>query len=148
MADYCTNADLVVERPQILRKGVEDWSAQITEATVIINRSLDSRWYRSASREYNVDYREYEFDPDLLLDADVQLKRLGVYKTLQLAYQYLSKDAMEPDAFERQARRYEKLYAAELSDVLASGLNYDWDNSGAIDSTEKLMPTMRRLKRV
>jgi len=147
MADYCTNADLVAERSRIMTSGVEDWSSQIADATAIINRSLDSRWYRAACREYNIDHRDYPFNPNLLLNAAIQLKRLGVYKTLQLCYQHLSKDSVDPDAYERHAKRYREYYAAELADVLASGLDYDWDSSGSISSTERSMPTKRRLRR-
>lgn len=147
MADYCDSADLVALRPNILLLGVAAWATEITEATTIINRALETRWYRQACREYDLDYREYEFDPALLLNADAQLTRLCTYKALQLAYQKLQKDSPEEDAFERQAKNYLKLYGTELSEVLAQGLDYDWDDSGAIGDTEKLMPSMRRLKR-
>jgi hypothetical protein len=148
MASYpCTNDDLAAERPKILDYGVFDWTDKILEAKAFIDRTISARWYRAACKEYSVDYRVYEFDSDLLLNANEQLGLLCVYKTLQLIYQYLSKDTPEPDAFERNAKRYEKLYAVELSDVLANGLDYDWDSSGSIDNTEKLMPSMRRLKR-
>lgn len=148
MADYCTDDDLAAVRPKILDLGVSGWEEQIAEATAIINRVLEVRWYRQACREYGLDYREYAFNPDLLLSADTQLTRLGVYKSLQLAYLYLAKDAPDADAFERHAKNFEKLYGTELADVLASGLDYDWDESGGLYYTEKLMPSMRRLKRV
>jgi len=147
MADYCDSDDLVALRPNILLLGVASWATEITEATTIINRALEVRWYRQACREYSLDYRQYEFDPALLLSAAAQLTRIGTYKTLQLAYQKLQKDAPEADAFERQAKNYAKLYGTELSDVLAQGLDYDWDDSGAIGDTEKRMPSMRRIKR-
>lgn len=147
MADYCTNDDLVSLRPNILLLGVADWGTEITEATTMINRAIETRWYRQACREYSLDYREYAFDADLLLNAAEQLTRLCTYKALQLAYQKLQKDSPEADAFERQAKNYSKLYTTELADVLAQGLDYDWDDSGAIGDTEKRMPSMRRLKR-
>ncbi|KKM85176.1 hypothetical protein LCGC14_1291730 [marine sediment metagenome] len=147
MADYCDDDNLVALRPKILLLGVATWAPQITEATAVINRALETRWYRQACREYDLDYREYQFDPDLLLNATVQLTHLGALKSLELAYRLLTKDSPEADAFERQAENYRKLYGTELSEVLAQGLDYDWDDSGAIGDTEKLMPSMRRLKR-
>jgi hypothetical protein len=147
MADYCTDDDLAEVRPKILDLGVSGWDDQIAEATAVINRALEVRWYRTACREYSLDYREYAFDPDLLLNAGTQLTRLGTYKALQLAYLHLAKDAPDADAFERQAKNFEKLYTTELAEVLAQGLDYDWDASGAIDTTEARMPGMRRLKR-
>jgi len=145
---YCANSDLVKIRANILSLGVTDWADQIAEADSIINRALETRWYRQACREYELDYREYQFDATLLLNADTQLKRLGTYKTLQLAYIYLANETPNPDAFERQAKNFEKLYSTELADVLAQGVDYDWDESGALYYTEKRMPSMRRLKRV
>jgi len=147
MADYCTNADLAEVRPKILSLGVADWATQIAEATSIINRALEVRWYRQACKEYALDYREYQFDADLLLNASTQLNRLGVYKTLQLAYIYLAKDSPDADAFERQANTFAKLYSTELADVLAQGLDYDWDESGALYYTEKRMSSLRRTRR-
>lgn len=147
MADYCTDDDMAAVRPKILDLGVSGWDDQIAEATAIINRVLEVRWYRQACREFGLDYREYEFNPDLLLNAATQLKRLGTYKSLQLAYIHLAKDAPDSDPFERQAKNFEKLYVTELADVLAQGLDYDWDESGALYYTEKRMPSMRRLKR-
>jgi hypothetical protein len=147
MANYCDNSDLAYERPKILDYGVEDWTDRITEAVSIINRAIEINWYRAASKEYDLDYREYAFDSDLLLNASTQLKRLCVYKSLNIIYRYLSKESPEADAFERYASLYEDMYKNELSDVLAQGLDYDWDGSGAIDYTEKLMPISRRLQR-
>jgi len=147
MADYCDDDDLVAQRPKILSLGVATWATQIAEATTIINRALETRWYRQACREYELDYRAYAFDPDLLLNAADQLTRLGTFKSLELAYMVLQKDSPEADAFERHAGSYRKLYGTELAEVLAQGLDYDWDDSGAIGDTEKRMPSMRRLKR-
>lgn len=148
MADYCANSDLIVVRPKILSYGVSDWADQIAEATSIINRALETRWYRQACNEYEVDYREIPFDADLLLSASTQLTRLGVYKTLQIAYTYLTKDSPTDDGFRKQAEYFQKEYATELNEVLAQGLDYDWDESGALYYTEKRMPSMRRLQRV
>lgn len=145
---YCTDEDLVKIRPRILDLGVTNWDDQIEEADSIINRVLEVRWYRQACREYNLDYREYPYDADLMLNAEDQLTRLGCYKTLQLIYLYLAKDSPEADAFERNAASFQKLYTTELADVLAQGIDYDWDSSGGISTTEKRMPSMRRLKRV
>jgi len=155
MATYCTEDDMVKVRANIMDLGVASWEDQLTEAKAVIDRAIEVRWYRQAVKDYgsergptrHIDYREYPFDPDLMLNAGTQLTRLAVYKTLQLAYMFLATDAPEPSAFERQAKTFESMYSTELSDVLAQGIDYDWDGSGALDYTEKRTPSMRRLSR-
>lgn len=139
--------DLVEVRPDILSYGVSDFEPQMEESEAIINRTLDSRWYRTVANEHGLVFRETPFDPTLLLNADTQIKRLACYKSLQLCYLHLMKEAPEPDAFERQMNTFKKLYADELVEVLAAGLDYDWDSSGAIDSGERAEPVIRRLQR-
>jgi hypothetical protein len=147
MADYCADADLVKIRPNILLLGVGAWTDQIAEATSIINRAITSRWYKMACSNAGVDHREVPFDADLLLSAETQLTRLGCYKTLELAFLFLMKDSPEPDAFERESKLFANLYKTELAEVLAAGLDYDWDETGDLAYTEKAIPVMRRLKR-
>jgi hypothetical protein len=149
MANYCTEDDLEKIRPNIMQLGVDGWDDQLAEATDIINRAIEARWYRASAREYSLDYRETPFDPTKLLSAASQLTRLGVYKALELAYMYVQKDkgGEEGDPFERQAANFRKLYTTELSEVLASGLDYDWSASGDLDYTEKKRPAVRRLAR-
>ena len=146
---YCTEDDLEQVRPNIMQLGVDGWDDQLAEADSIINRVLESRWYRTACKEYGVDYRQTPFDSTKLLNAASQLTRLATYKTLELAYTYLQKDKGGPegDPFERQAGNFRKLYTTELSEVLAYGLDYDWDASGDLDYTEQKMPVTRRLAR-
>lgn len=146
---YCDEDDLEKIRPNIMQLGVDGWDDQLAEADTIINRSIEARWYRAAAREYNMDYRETPFDSTKLLSSATQLKRLASYKALELAYMYLQKDKGGPegDPFEKQAANFRKLYVSELSDVLASGLDYDWSDSGDLDYTEKKMPAVRRLAR-
>lgn len=147
MASYCTEEDMEKIRPKIMELGVDGWDDQIAEADAIIDRALETRWYRQAAAEYSVDYRATPFARANLLSAAVECTRLGAYKSLQLAYLHLMKDAPDADAFERQAKTFAKLYATELSEVLATGLSYDWDASGDLADTEKSMPVKRRLAR-
>jgi len=143
---YTTDDDLVLVRPNILELGVNDWEDQHKEAFKIINRILVSRWYREVAAEYGYDWRETVFDPEKI-DTD-QIKRLSVYKTLELIYLYLMKDSPEPDGFERQHKLFRELFNEELSNLLSSGINYDWDADDTIDSDESYIPRQRRLERV
>ena len=144
---YSKDADLAKVRPKIMEYGVSKWDDQRTEAEAQINRILDHDWYRPEANHLGVNWREYPFDSDNLLNGAEQLKTLSCYKTLSLAYLHLMKDAPEADAFERQHKLFEKLYAEELRGVLAAGIDYDWDESGVLASTETKRPVRRRLSR-
>jgi hypothetical protein len=147
MASYCTEDDMEKIRPKIMELGVDGWDDQIAEADAIIDRALETRWYRQSAEEQGIDFRATEFDRTKLLSAVTECTRLGCYKSFELAYLYLMKDAPESDAFERQAKTFAKLYNEELSEVLGTGLSYDWDGSGTLADTEKLIPVKRRLAR-
>ena len=144
---YSTDEDLTKIRPKIMDYGVENWDAQRTEAELHINRILDHQWYRPMAMDNGVDWRDSPFDPTLLLNSDDQLKSLGCYKTLSLVYLYLMKDSPEEDAFERQHKLFAKLFADELRSIMATGIDYDWDESGAITAQESKRPMIRRLRR-
>ena len=118
------------------------------EAEDIINRTIDSQWYRNNALNYSVDWRSTPFDSTLLLNADTQLRRLATYKSLQLIYLYLMKESKDPDPFERQKDTFKRLYQDELNDVLKAGLDYDWNETGSLDSSERFLPSIRRLYKV
>ena len=145
---YHSEDDLVEVRPEILNFGVTDFDNRMQESEDIINRVLDAQWYRAVAEDNGVDWRETVFDPTLLLNGETQLKRLSVYKSLQLIYMHLMKESPESDAFERMMKLFKSLYTDELNEVLNAGLDYDWDASGTIDSGERNLPVIRRLQRV
>ena len=140
--------DMVEVRPNILLYGVTDFEPQMQESEDIIKRVLDSKWYRARATDEKINYTSTPFNAELLLSADTQLKRLAVYKSLQLCYLHLMKESPEADGFERQMGTFKKLYAEELAEVLSSGLDYDWDESGTIEAGENIQPQIRRLQRV
>lgn len=142
---YSTDDDLLKIRSNILSLGVSDWEEQHKEAFEIINRALIARWYREVADDNSIDWRETEFDPEKVDTS--QLLRLSCYKTLELAYLYLMKDAPEPDGFERQHEIFAKKYINELSEVLSLGINYDWDEDDEISSEEMYQSRQRRLVR-
>jgi len=131
----------------LLPTGQLDWSNQRTEAEWEINRALEARWYRDASAERGLDWQNTPFDAALVLTTE-QLKRWSCYLTLAKIYELLSKDAAEPDAFERLAEKYEKKATDEGREVLSYGIDYDWDESGTIEATEKEQRVHRALVRM
>lgn len=142
---YCIDLDLLTYRPNILSLGVADWQTQRENAYSIINRTLESKWYRQAAVEIGVDYLEVAFDPTLIESGT--LTRLECFKTLELIYMYLKKDSQQSDGFERLEEQFRKRYNEELDLILSIGITYDWDKSGSITSDEKYISSPRRLHR-
>jgi hypothetical protein len=145
MANYSTDADLIVIRPKIADLGITDLSPYHTEAKNRIDRVLEQRWYRPEATNRGILYTETAFDADLL-NAD-QLKYLACYKALELIYEALMKDSAEADGFERQMLRYQAKFDDELQSLLTLGVDYDWDADDTFDEDERIRPVFRRLRR-
>ena len=144
---YHGDKDITAVRSKIFSYGEKNLTDQMLEAERIINRTLDSRWYRANAENNGVDWRETPFDPEKVATAS-QLKRAAVYKSLQLIYMYLAKESPEADGFERNSKNFQRLYADEINEVLNAGIDYDWDGSDDLSSEEKSLPRIRRLRRV
>ena len=145
---YSCDDDLTNIRTNILNLGIAEWQLSHYKARDLINRDLEAFWYRTAAEKEGVDYRETPFTPARMLNWEVQVIDLSVYKVLELAYEILAKDVAE-DNFLLLSDRYKKKYQEELKRVIASGIDYDWDNDQAIDSDEIASPyRTRRLRRI
>jgi hypothetical protein len=146
MTTYCTDADLVALRPNILGLGVDSWSDEREKAYSTINRIVEARWYKKAAVELGYDPKLTSFDPSLV--EEDSLKDLEVYKALELAYLHLMKGSSEEDGFERLAKKFRGFYNEELETVLAVGISYDFSGNGVFDADETLIQAPRRLGRV
>ena len=147
MSNYSDDDDLIKIRTNILSLGVTDWEDKHIESKEIIDRAIASKWYRTVASDNNVNYLDTPFDSDYLLNGGDQLTRLSCYKALQLIYLDLMKELPDQDGFERYSDKFEDLYDKELSEILSSGLDYDWDQSGSITSGERDQAKKRRLRR-
>lgn len=146
MANYSTDADLLVIRPNIASLGISDLSAYHTEAKNRIDRILEQRWYRPEATNRGILYEETPFDSDNLRTA--QLKYLSCYKALELIYEALAKECPEgPDGFERMEAKYHAKFDDELQSLLTLGIDYDWDDDDTFDEDERIRPVFRRLRR-
>lgn len=144
---FAVDADLLTRRPNITSLGVDSWNTIHEKAKELINRDLEALWYRKAAEMEGYDFRETTFAPSKMLNATTQLKDLGVFKALELAYEYLAKDS-ESDNYVKLCDRYRKAYKAELKSVIDLGVHYDWDADGVVDDDEKYSQTLsRRLQR-
>jgi hypothetical protein len=139
---YCADIDLIQYRPNILQLGVDDWTAQRQEAFDQINRVLSARWFRKVAPEMGLILSDASFDPDKVKSGF--LRRLECFKTLELAYMFLKKDSPEEDGFERNEKSFRQRYNEELEIILATGVEYDWDDSGEVDASEKYIYATRR----
>lgn len=145
---YAIDSDLLDRRPNILSLGKSEWDSSHSKAKILINRDLEAMWYRKASAEEGLDFRATPFAPSRMLDAGNQLKDLGVFKALELIYEYLAKDS-EEDNYMKLRDRYYKTYRDELKSVIALGIDYDWDANGILDNDEvSYQAPTRRLQRV
>lgn len=146
MANYSTDDDLLEVRQDILSLGVTDWEVQHTQAKEFIDRDLDVRWYRMQAKEMGFSYLIYPFSTVYMLDT-TQLKRLSVYKTLELAYLYLEHN-FESDPATKKTNRFAQLYSDEFQVLTSAGIGYDWNRSGALDYGENHSRGPRVLRRV
>lgn len=146
MANYTTDSDLTDVRPNILTlKGSNDWTHLHTEAKRQIDQILETRWYLHQADEYGVDYEDTPYDADLV--DTTQIRRLAIYKVLQLAYEYLMKDVPNDDVYYRAMKHFGERFDDELQQILTVGVKYDWDSSGTVDEDEKNLPSYRTLRR-
>jgi|GEM_PF-1027010 hypothetical protein len=141
---YSSDADLIKAQKDIMSLGVLSWEAQHSEAALIIDRALRVQWYEPLARYPRDDssglavsggFTYEQFDPEKLLDL-LQLKRLSVYKTLELSYLSVMMDSTENNPFKMKMEMFKELYDIELVAVLQAGITYDWDGSGDEDQVE------------
>ena len=145
---YSNDDDLLEIRSNIASLGIAEWGLTHCKARDIINRDIEAGWYRQTCDIEGVDYRVTPFEPERMLSWSTQIKDLSVFKVLELAYEYLSKD-MEDDVFLQLSDRYAKKYNGELKRVVGAGIDYDWNDDDVIDSEELSYQRLtRRLSRV
>ncbi len=143
---FSSDSDLTARRPALLDLLPDGTESIRTLAEEDLLEDLDRKWFRDAARDRGVDPRVRPLRSDGL-NPD-QLKRLSVLKTLVYAHEQLMKiGSPEPDGFERQRDAYELHYREAFEELLRAGVDYDWDESGVTDRTEKARITPRRLRR-
>lgn len=122
------------------------FSADHDEAKDDIDRIIEIKWFRPRVRErFGRDIEilddNVDFDPDLMLNASTQLKKASAYWVLgEYVCPRLSKATKEADAWEKRADWFATRFNEEIDRVLSSGIDYDWDSSGVIESDENKLP--------
>ena len=118
MADYSTDADLLIYEPEILTQGVADFNTYHAFAKVDIDRILKAEWWPGALRSW-ADGQPYDFttkmlvsntdfDPQYLKNPD-QLKAASCFRVFGwYAFEILAKyDDAEPDRWEKKKDVYQ-----------------------------------------
>lgn len=150
MSNYSTDADVLEYEPTIKEYGVIDFSSYHAKTTADIQRHLRIEWwprvkrYSSTSRYFNT--TDLEMDTTKL-NAE-QLKRAAVYHVLSYyILPQLTKHDAEPDRFRMMIDFYKGRFRDELDMVLQDGVEYDWDNDGTVEDSEKQTQHFNRLVR-
>lgn len=136
---YSVDADLVKVQNNILELGFSDWSDQHIESESVINRAIRVDWFNGLAIENGY---TSSFDESLLLTPE-QLNRSSVYKTLELIYLFLISNSDGED-YKEKYELFKNLYEIEIESAFKSGLDYDWDGSGSIESNEQYLTTSPR----
>jgi len=144
MANYATETNMETLCPQIMEGGIADFEDQLTEASRRVDRDL-LEWYRRESERRGVDSEDYPFDRDLVDDDDVTV--LCAMKGIELAAEVLTSHDPDGDVWSQIRDHYADEYAKELKQILLVGVEYDWDESGTVESDELPVRRRRRLKR-
>lgn len=117
------------------------------KAKTDIDRMIDLAWYRPQVRARtgsNIELLDDSqlFDPDLMLNAETQLKKLTAFRCLgKYVCPKLAKFVDENDTWGNRAKHFLAEFEEELERVLAIGIDYDWNQSGIIDPHEKALGT-------
>ena len=139
---YSTDADLLKVQKDILDLNVNTWLDQHNESELLINRDIKSKWFDAAAASRGV---SASFDPNLIEPIE-QLLRLSVFKTLELAYLFLTQDAID-DPYRIKMKLFSEKYAKELDYFISEGLTYDWDGDGNGDDPRNGYANARLLTR-
>jgi hypothetical protein len=139
MANYTLDIDLELYQADILKRKIPSLLNQHTEGTDITNRDIATKWYAGLKDKFDV---TAAFDPAKILQTS-QVKRLAIYKTLELTYLYLGKGSKDA-SFEIKMEEYRDRYNDEFASIMSSGLSYDWDGSGDIGQMESQVKRSHR----
>jgi len=127
MADFSKDTDLVKYQFDIMKFGVDSWTQFHADAKSDILVDLRLDWFPKTG------YRG-DLDPDLLTDS--QWLRASVYRVLGwYAYGQLSNE--EGDKFDRLMKAYQSRYGVEFNSIVSDGVEYDFDEDGTVDDSEK-----------
>ena len=145
---FATTADLIQLVPGIEDHNVSDWDAELTQAESDVVRQLKADWWNKTQGMDNILRNPFalSFDPSKLTPA--QWTKATVYLAMsRYILPKLSNWRPEGDAFREQIDFYKELYATEIAETLAAGVDYDFNSDGNVDKAEVITTETTRLYR-
>jgi len=135
---FSTDSDLTAIQPDILSLGISSFSSEHAKAEADIKRELRNRWWSRTGRAGEM------VDAQL---TDSQWTRANAYLVMwKYALPQLS-NWVGDDRFLSMISFYRDLYGQELEAVLADGVEYDFNDDGTIQDSEKNLYVSGRLNR-
>jgi len=121
---YSSDSDLIKVQQDIMDLSVPDWADQHIEAERVINRDVETKWYRPVSSDIGV---TAIFNPALIIATDLTM--LSVFKALELAYLFMVHNTTD-EHFIKKMELFRLRYETELESIISNGLVYDWLGNG------------------
>ena len=147
-----TDADLIKYQPDILTYGIDEFTDEHAKARDDILRRLRDEWWVRSRNVTNYDISRslpsLEMDNDRLTES--QFTRCAVYRVLsEYALPMLTKWNAEgnEDKFQVMMMHYRKKFEEEFNSILRDGVDYDFDNDGTVENTERQPFHTRRIIR-
>jgi len=149
MALSITISDIKRYEPNILDYGVDSFENEMSDAAEDVTRDIRIRWWptqETGRYDISIIGQYVEMEADKL--TATQWTRAVVYYALgYYIFPKLSSFNSEADIFERKFDYYRKEYDREFQHVTMDGVEYDRNNDGVINATEKEPTDYLRLKR-
>ena len=147
-----SDADLIKYQPDILTYGIDEFTDEHAKARDDILRKLREEWWVRSRNVTNYDISRslpsLEMDNSKLTES--QFTRCAVYRVLsEYALPMLTKWNAEgnEDKFQVMMMHYRKKFDEEFNAILRDGVDYDFDNDGTVEDTEKQPFHTRRIIR-
>ena len=135
---FSTDSDLTDIQPDILDLGITSFYAEHVKADADIKRDIRAKWWSSLNRDG-------EMDSTLLTDS--QWTKAAAYLVLwKYALPQLT-NWVDGDRFMAMISFYKDMYHQEMKSIYEDGVEYDFNDDGTIQNSEKDSYLTGRLNR-
>lgn len=134
-----TIEDVLEYYPDAMEYGIQEFESYFTKTRDDIYRLLEIRWWpvRSKSDYRITDIRIYE-EMNTAKLTDSQFTRAAVFHCLSYyILPMLTKFDPDGDRFNEQMTYYKSRFEEEFDLIIRKGVEYDDDNDGVIETSEK-----------
>lgn len=135
---FSTDSDLTAIIPDILSLGISSFSDEHAKAEADIKREIRNRWWSRTG---------YAGELDDTLLTDTQWTRANAYLVIWKYAMPQLTNWVEGDRFREMQSFYRDLYNQELEAVFSDGVEYDYNEDGVIEDSEKDIRITGRLSR-